>query len=86
MMRRLLPAAAGILFALAVPAIASAHEITDVHVDCDGNAIEVSGAFFGEEPATVTVTGPGGYSEAFFADQDAAWTVKLPLGANGPMM
>ena len=82
-MRRLAPALAGLLLALALPLTASAHNITNVQVDCDGHAILVSGKLFASEPATVTVTGPGGYSESFFADQDAEWTVTLPLGPNG---
>ena len=82
-MRRLAPVLAGFLLALAMPLAASAHSITNVQVDCDGHAIVVTGKLFGSEPATVTVTGPGGYSQSFFADQDAEWTVSLPLGPNG---
>ncbi len=83
-MRRLLPAAAGLWLALALPILASAHEITNVDVDCDSQAIHVSGKLFGQDGgATVTVTGPDGYSESFFADQDAEWTVDLPLGHDG---
>jgi hypothetical protein len=83
-MRRLLPAVAGLLLALALPTLASAHEITNVDVDCDGQAIHVSGKLFGQDGgATVTVTGPDGYSESFFADQDEEWTVDLPLGHDG---
>lgn len=80
-MRRRLPAAAGLLLALALPMLVSAHEITEVQVDCDGQAIHVSGKLFGQDGgATVTVTGPDGYSESFLADQDEEWTVTLPLG------
>ncbi len=82
-MRRLVPVLAGLLLALLIPLTASAHDITNVQVDCDGHAILVSGKSFASEPATVTVTGPGGYSESFHADQDAEWTVSLPLGPNG---
>jgi len=74
---------AGFLLALAWPIAASAHEITNVQVDCAGHSIEVSGQLFAADAATVTVTGPGGYSQSFFADQDAEWTVTLPLGPNG---
>jgi hypothetical protein len=82
-MPRLAPALAGLLLALALPLTASAHTITNVQVDCAGHAINVSGKLFAADAATVTVTGPGGYSQSFFADQDAEWTVKLPLGPNG---
>jgi hypothetical protein len=83
-MRRSLSAVAGLFLALSLPMLASAHEITDVQVDCDGQAIHVSGKLFGQDGgATVTVTGPDGYSESFLADQDEEWTVTLPLGPDG---
>src|SRR4051794_31054366 len=82
-MRRLAPAVAGFLLALALPLAASAHDITNVQVNCSDHTIDVSGRLFAEDAATVTVTGPGGYSQSFFADQDAEWTVTLPLGPNG---
>ena len=82
-MYRFAPVLAGLLLVLLMPLTASAHDITNVQVDCDGHAILVSGKSFASEPATVTVTGPGGYSESFFADQDAEWTLSLPLGPNG---
>ena len=81
-MRRLAPAIAGLLLALGLPMAVSAHSITNVQVDCAGHMITVSGQLFAADAATVTVTGPGGYSQSFFADQDA-WTVTLPLGPNG---
>jgi hypothetical protein len=81
---RLLPAAAGLLLALALPMLAAGHEITDVDVDCDGEAIRITGKLFGQDGgATVTVTGPDGYVQSFFADQDDEWTVSLPLGPDG---
>ena len=83
-MRRALPAVAGLILTLALPGLASAHEITNVDVDCDGQSIHVSGKLFGQDGgATVTVTGPDSYLESFFADQDEEWTVELPLGADG---
>jgi hypothetical protein len=82
-MRRLAPAIAGFLLALGLPLAVSAHDITNVQADCAGQVINVSGQFFAADAATVTVTGPGGYSQSFFADQDAEWTVALPLGPNG---
>src|SRR6478752_1503133 len=81
-MRRFAPAIAGLLLALGLPMAVSAHSITNVQVDCAGHTITVSGQLFAADAATVTVTGPGGYSQSFFADQDA-WTVTLPLGPNG---
>ncbi len=83
-MRLRLPVLAGLLLILAMPLTVAAHEITDVTVDCEGEAILVSGRLFGQDGgATVTVTGPDGYSQSFFADQDDPWTVSLPLGPDG---
>jgi hypothetical protein len=83
-MRKVLSLLAGTLVLLAVPAAVAAHEVTDVDVDCDGESIHVSLKLFAEDGGReVTVTGPDGYLEVFFADQDVEWTVTLPLGPNG---
>ena len=87
MRHKRLPAAAGLLLALALPILASAHEITNVDVDCETQSVHVTGKMFAVHGgATVTVTGPEGYLQSFFADKDEAWTVTLPLGADGTYM
>jgi hypothetical protein len=70
---------------LALPTLVAAHEITHVDVDCDGEAIVVHGKLFAQDDGgrTVTVTGPGGYLQTFFADQDEPWSMTLPLGPDG---
>jgi hypothetical protein len=74
----------GLLAMAFVPSVVTAHEITDIQVDCEGQAIVVSGKLFGQDGGkTVTVTGPDGYLETFVADQDELWSVALPLGPNG---
>ena len=87
MRHKRLPAAAGLLLALALPILVSAHEIVNVDVDCDAQTIDVTSKDFGAEGGvTVSVTGPDGYMQSFFADQDAEWTVTVPLGHNGSYM
>jgi len=80
-------AALGCLLAfLLLPNLVSAHQITDVQVDCPGKAIVVSGNGFGAAgsgPITLTVTGPEGYLESAMVPAVIAWTVSLPLGPSG---
>ena len=79
-----LAVAGGLLTLALVPSVASAHEITDVQVDCEAQTIAITGEMFAENGGkTVTVTGPEGYIQEFFADQDPSWTVTVPLGPNG---
>ena len=88
-MRRTVRSAAaigGLLALLLVPAVVSAHDITDVQIDCAGGAIVVSGTSFGEgggDAVTVTVSGPDGYVQTFAVEPVVPWTVSLPLGPSG---
>jgi hypothetical protein len=76
----------GLLVLLLLPGVVSAHEITDVHVDCADRSIVVSGDSFGGGDGTgvtVTVSGPEGYVQTFVAEPSVPWTVSLPLGPSG---
>jgi hypothetical protein len=76
----------GLLLLLLVPSVVFAHVITDVRVDCAGEAILVSGESFDADHGvgvTVTVSGPKGYLQAFVAPIRIPWTVSLPLGPSG---
>ena len=68
---------------LALPAATTAHEISAVNVDCEGDAITVEGILFGETlPIDVTVTGPEGYLQVVTVTTDS-FSATLPLGPNG---
>lgn len=76
----------GLLALLLFAGVASANDITDVQVDCAGQAILVSGESFGGDAGvavTVTVSGPDGYVQTFVAEPTVPWTVSLPLGPSG---
>ena len=76
----------GLLALLLLPSVVSAHDITDVQIDCAGGAIVVSGTSFGEDggdAVTVTVSGPDGYVQTFAVEPVVPWTVSLPLGPSG---
>jgi hypothetical protein len=74
------------LLLVLLPGVVSAHQITDVQVDCPGKAIVVSGESFvgdGGSGVTFTVSGPEDYLQTFVAEPDVPWTVSLPLGPSG---
>ena len=76
----------GLLALLLLPGVVSAHDITDVQVDCTDKSILVSGESFGGDDGiavTVTVSGPEGYLQTFVAEPRVPWTVSLPLGPSG---
>jgi hypothetical protein len=76
----------GLLVLLLLPGVVSAHEITNVQVDCADKSILVSGEGLGGDDGiavTVTVSGPEGYVQTFGAEPRVSWTVSLPLGPSG---